>query len=71
MKIKSQQRYKIERHNGFTEDINYIALSLNDDKRIQSIDLVETYAQVTKKEILMHNREKIKCNNIIKQHKND
>ena len=30
-------------HNVFTEEINKIALSSNDDKRMQSIDLIETY----------------------------
>ena len=36
-KLKTQQRFKSERHNGFTEEINKIALSSNDDKGIQSI----------------------------------
>ena len=33
-----QQRFKSKRHNVFTEEINKIALSSNDDKRMQSID---------------------------------
>ena len=40
--LKTQQRVKSERHNVFTEKINKMALSSNDDKRIQSIDLIET-----------------------------
>ena len=32
-----------KRRNAFTEEINKVALSLNDDKRIQSFDLTETY----------------------------
>ena len=36
--LKSQQRFKSERHHVFIEEINKIALSSNDDKRIQSID---------------------------------
>ena len=32
------------KHNVFTEEINKIALSSNDDKRMQSIDPKETYA---------------------------
>ena len=40
--LKTQQRFKNERLNVFTEEINKIALSSNDDKRIQSIDLIET-----------------------------
>ena len=39
---KTQQRSKSERHNVFTEEINKIALSSNDDKRVQSIDWIET-----------------------------
>ena len=32
--LKIQQRFKNERHNVFTEVINKIALSSNDDKRM-------------------------------------
>ena len=32
--LKTQQRFKSEKHNVFTEKINKIALSSNDDKRI-------------------------------------
>ena len=42
--LKIQQRIKSERHNVFTEEINEIVLGSNDDKRMQSIDLIETYA---------------------------
>ena len=42
--LKIQQRFESERHNVFTEGINKIALSSNDDKRMQSIDSIETYA---------------------------
>ena len=40
--LKTQQRFKSERHNVFTEDINKMSLSSNDDKRMQSIDSIET-----------------------------
>ena len=39
-----QQRFKSERNNVFTEEINKTSLSLNDDKRMLSIDSIETYA---------------------------
>ena len=42
--LKAQQRFKSERHNVFTEEIDKIALGSNDDKRMQSIDSIETYA---------------------------
>ena len=41
--LKTQQRFRSEKHNVFTEEINEIALSSNHDKRIQSIDSVEGY----------------------------
>ena len=34
--LKTQQRFKSERHNVSTEEINEIALSSNDDKIMQS-----------------------------------
>ena len=49
-----------------TEEVYKIALSANDDKRIQSIDSIETYAYGTSKELIYKNEE-IKLNNIIKQ----
>ena len=41
--LKTKQRFKSEMHNVFTEEINKIGLSLYDGKRMQSIDLIETY----------------------------
>ena len=41
-KIKTQSRFKSEMQKAFTEEINKIALSSNDDKRMQSIDSTET-----------------------------
>ena len=43
-KLKTQQRFKSEWLNFFTEEINKIALSSSDDKIMQSIDSIETYA---------------------------
>ena len=63
--IKIQQRFKTESYSVFIEEISKIALSSNYDKRIQSIDSVETYAYGTNKD-LMNEKEKSKCDNIIK-----
>ena len=68
--LKLQQIFKSERYNVLIEEINKIALSSNDDKRMQSIDLIETYAYGMNKDVIICKKEKIKCNNIIKQYKN-
>ena len=36
--LKSQQRFKSEAHNVYTEEVNKIAISSNDDKRLQTFD---------------------------------
>ena len=41
--LKSQQRFKSEAHNVYTEEINKIALSSNDDKRLQTFDGITSY----------------------------
>ena len=48
---ETKQRFKSETHNVFTEKIIKIALSSNDDKRMQSIDSIETYAYGTSKNL--------------------
>ena len=40
--LKTQQRFESKRHNVFCEEINKIPLSSKDDKRMQSIDSIET-----------------------------
>ena len=41
--LQSQQRFKSDHHNVYTEQINKIALSSNDDKRLQTFDKITTY----------------------------
>ena len=41
--LKSQQRFKNERHDVYTEEINKIAISSNDDKRLQTFDRITLY----------------------------
>ena len=55
--LKTQQRFKSEMHNVFTEEINKIALSSNDNKIMQSIDLIETHAYGTNKDLVSENEE--------------
>ena len=63
MILKTQQRLKSERHNAFTEEINQNVLSSNNDKRMESFDLIESYPYRTSKD-LVSKIEEIKCNNI-------
>ena len=41
--LKSQQRFKSDHHKVYTEEVNKIALSSNDDKRLQTHDKITTY----------------------------
>ena len=41
--IRSQQRFRSDHHRVYTEEVNKIALSRNDDKRIQTFDKVTTF----------------------------
>ena len=67
--LKSQQRFKSDHHNVYTEEINKIALSSNDDKRLQTSDRIKTYPygtnafKVCESEMLMVNYNKNKYKN--------
>ena len=56
--LKSQQRFKSEAHNVYTDEVNKIALSSNDDERLQTYDKITSYpydtsaGKVCKTEIL-------------------
>ena len=41
--IRSQLRFKSDHHNVYTEEIDKIAISSNDDKRLQTFDGITTY----------------------------
>ena len=41
--LKSQQIFKSDHHKVYTEEVNKIALSSDDDKRLQTFDRVTTY----------------------------
>ena len=68
--LKLQQRFRSEKHIFFTEEVNKIAWIANDDKKIPPIDSTETYGHRINTDLAC-TKEKIKCNNIIKQYKND
>ena len=41
--LKSQERFKSETHNVYTEEIKKIALSSNDDKRLKTFDRITSF----------------------------
>ena len=41
--LKSQRRFKSQRHDVYTKEINKITLSSNDDKRLQTFDRITSY----------------------------
>ena len=45
--VRSQQRFRSDHHKVYTEEVNKIALSSNDDKRIQTFDKVTTFSYGT------------------------
>ena len=51
--------FKTERHNVFNEEINKIDLSSIDDKRMESIDSIETYAYGTSKDLVRVKKKRL------------
>ena len=60
--MKSQHRFRSDHHVVYTEEVNKIVLSSNDDKRIQTFDKVTTFLygsntfMVCKNEMLSKNK---------------
>ena len=57
--LRSQQIFKSYHHQVYTEEVNKIALSSDDDKRLQTFDRVTTYPYGTTNEMLKENVLKI------------
>ena len=66
--LKLQKKFRSEKYSFFSEQVNKIALSPNNNKRIQSIYSIETYGYQTTKDLICK-KEEIKCNNITKRYK--
>ena len=45
--LRSQQRFKSDHHNVFTEEINQVTIRSNDDKKIQDFDGITTHVYGT------------------------
>ena len=60
--LRSQQRFRSDHHIVYTEEVNKIALSSNDDKRIQTYDKITTYPygtnifKICENEMLLKNK---------------
>ena len=78
--LKSQRRFKNDHHDVYTEQINKIALSSKDDKRLQTFDEIITYPHGTnafkvcesemlmvmkRKDLVLNNKNHIKETNEI------
>ena len=58
--IRSQQRFRTDHHKVYTEEVNKIALSSNDDKRIQTFDKLTTYPYGTNAFMVCKNKMLLK-----------
>ena len=50
--LKSQQSFKSFHHKVYTEEVNQMALSSDDDNRLQTFDRISTYPYGTTNEVL-------------------
>ena len=60
--LRSQHRFRSDHHKVYTEEVNKIALSSNDDKRIQTFDKVNTYPYGTNAFMVCRNEMLLKKN---------
>ena len=58
--LKLQQRFNSERHNIFTKEIRKIAMISNDDKRMPSINSLETIQYGMRRDIMWKKEKKSK-----------
>ena len=61
--MKTQQRFKVKNITCLLKKLIRIPLSSNDDKRMQSIGLIETYAYGMSKDLVSEKKKRIKVIN--------
>ena len=59
--LKSQQIFKSDHHKVYTEEVNKIALSSNDNKRLQTHDKITTYPYRTNAFKVCESEMLLKC----------
>ena len=62
--LRLQQRSRSDHHNVYTEEVNKIILSSNDDKRIQTFDKVTTYPYGTRFFVVCKNKMLLKNSSV-------
>ena len=67
--MRSQQQFRSDHHKVYTEEVNKIALSRNDDKRTQKFNKVTTYPYGTNAFMVCENEMLLK--KIIENRKNN
>ena len=50
LRLQSQQRFRSKKYSVLTEEADKIGLRVNNDKRIQSFDSIETYTCIWNKQ---------------------
>ena len=60
--MKTQQRFKVKNITCLLKKLIRIPLSSNDDKRMQSIGLIETYAYGMSKDLVSEKKKENKSN---------
>ena len=51
--IKLRQRFRSDHHKLYTEEVNKIAISSNDDKTLETFDRITTYPYETNASLLL------------------
>ena len=59
--LRSQQRFKSFNHEIYTEEVNKVALSSDDDKGLQTFNKIQQYPYITSPNIVWENERLMLC----------